>query len=182
MIRTLNTFEISQASKILLPAIHEVISLYTGIEKEEELLAFLEEAMADENHLYSFRNCLVSVKDNEIEGVILSYDGSFFEEKRNDILEKYQQKLNLPIETKAGEFYIDALAVHPEHRRKGIAKQLIQAVIEANRNTTFKKVTLLCDQQNSSAAALYQQLDFVKGDVLEIGSTMYWKLFAYYRD
>lgn len=182
MIRKAKPEEAAIIAPLLLEAMPEVIECYTGLTGKIQQLSFLEKSIATDDYLYGYENIWVKEYSNQIMGAILAYNGLLFEERRNAILSTYGQKLNIPAETQAGEFYIDALAVKEESRGKGYGRELILHVMEAAKELEYNKVTILSDQKNTKATDLYLSFDFVKGDVLKIGDATYWKLFHYIRN
>lgn len=52
--------------------------------------------------------------------------------------------------------HVRSLAIHPEYRRRGFAKALMQAVI----GRAEHEVDLLVDEKNAAANRLYEQLGF----------------------
>jgi ribosomal protein S18 acetylase RimI-like enzyme len=57
--------------------------------------------------------------------------------------------------------YIDIVAVAPSHRRKGIAKKLINALLDdMQHNPHISEVTAFVRPKNSAAAALFERLGF----------------------
>lgn len=56
--------------------------------------------------------------------------------------------------------HISTLAVHPEHRRKGLAKQLIEASLRALAERGIGEVTLEVRESNKSAQDLYSGFGF----------------------
>lgn len=59
-----------------------------------------------------------------------------------------------------GETDIMNLAVSPEHRRKGIAKALLLALMDALKSQGNRCITLEVRQSNLPAQALYEQFGF----------------------
>ena len=60
----------------------------------------------------------------------------------------------------AGESEILTLAIHPEHRRKGYAKTLIEKYIEQHSAKGLEKIFLEVAANNIAAIHLYQSLGF----------------------
>jgi ribosomal protein S18 acetylase RimI-like enzyme len=56
--------------------------------------------------------------------------------------------------------------VHPEHRRKGIGKALLEHVIAQARAEGALRVMLLTDGDNTRAQALYRELGFAPSSML----------------
>ena len=63
----------------------------------------------------------------------------------------------------AGEGYITNVAVHPQHRRRGIARKLVAAAME--QGNALSRLTLEVRESNIAAISLYQSLGFVKDGV-----------------
>ena len=59
-----------------------------------------------------------------------------------------------------GESDMMNVAVHPDHRRKGIAEKLIAAMSEGLKERGNVALTLEVRASNASAIALYEKLDF----------------------
>lgn len=52
------------------------------------------------------------------------------------------------------------VAIHPDHRRKGIAQALVTALADALRERGSCKLTLEVRSSNASAISLYEKLEF----------------------
>ncbi len=63
----------------------------------------------------------------------------------------------------ADEGFIANVAVHPSHRRRGIARELVAAAIE--QGSSLSRLTLEVRESNTAAIALYRSLGFVKDGV-----------------
>lgn len=59
-----------------------------------------------------------------------------------------------------GECYIDKVAVHPDFRRQGIAKALVQSLIDYVIEQNGEFITLEVRQSNAPAITLYKKLEF----------------------
>ena len=55
----------------------------------------------------------------------------------------------------AGDYYISNIAVYPEYRGLGIAKRLLEAVMEKARNAGSKRIILDVEANNREAIGLY---------------------------
>lgn len=115
---------------------------------------------------YSYLNtlCAVNEKDN-IVGVCTSYDGALLHQLRKAFIDTAWERWgmdhsNMPDETQAGELYIDSLAVDPEYRGMGIAKQLLEATIQKSREMNLPATGLLVDTGNPRAELLYNKVGF----------------------
>jgi ribosomal protein S18 acetylase RimI-like enzyme len=60
----------------------------------------------------------------------------------------------------AGRFLVANVAVHPAHRRRGIARRLVQATLEEVQRCNGRVVVLQVEHQNRPAIQLYQSLGF----------------------
>jgi ribosomal-protein-alanine N-acetyltransferase len=58
------------------------------------------------------------------------------------------------------ELQITALAVHPDHRRRGLARQLVEALLALGRQAGAERATLEVARSNGAARALYAALGF----------------------
>lgn len=134
---------------------------------------FLQSAYGKRGNTISFSNHFVAVKDGEVVGSILKYTqpsflaltlGTAFQ-----ILSLYKWKApkvmarGLKTETiiqppKSNCLYLGHIAVSESHRNQGIAKQLIEFMIQ--NNPKFKTVSLDVSMENPSAIGLYQKLGF----------------------
>ncbi len=61
-----------------------------------------------------------------------------------------------------GRFLVANVAVHPHYRRRGIARQLMQATLEEVQRIQGRVVVLQVEHQNRPALQLYQSLGFCK--------------------
>ena len=161
------------------------IGMALHIDLEEERLPGVASICAREDVLYSYRHALIAWEGETLVGLCLAYDGNNYHEIRlrtfalfaalDDDEEDDMDLEHAEDETQAGEYYIDSLAVLPEYRRRGIARQLMQAQIERGRQLGFMHFTLLVDPVNPDAQRLYAQLGFrYESDCYAFGQT-YWK-------
>ena len=122
---------------------------------------------------YSWRNAFVAVDDeaapDDIEkapvaGAIVGYDGKDLHRLRRRFQEAamvdwQMDYSNMADETAEGEFYLDSLAVYPQYRKRGIASQLLNRIIEHAASLGLP-AALLVDKGNPSAERLYTSMGF----------------------
>jgi ribosomal protein S18 acetylase RimI-like enzyme len=115
------------------------------------------------NNQYSYENMLVW-DDGGIQGMINCYNGADLQALRAPFLEFISSMYNVFVqpedETQAGEYYIDCLAVYPEHQGKGIGKKLISGLSNYAKAKGYNKLGLLVKKDNSAAIRLYSGLNF----------------------
>jgi ribosomal protein S18 acetylase RimI-like enzyme len=118
-----------------------------------------------EDSQYSYKNTLVAMDGDNIVGISVSYDGGRLHELRKAFIEAAHHYLGkdhtgMDDETQAGELYLDSLAVIPEYRRLGIARQLLLATKERANSMGLPCVGLLVDKGNPAGEALYASVGF----------------------
>lgn len=149
---------------ILLLAMEDII--YKFIKKNDYAAAkdFLQYFIEKEENQYSYQNCYVATENHEIIGVADVYRGADIEKLRNPIIEfvrkHHNPEFDPELETQAGEFYIDALGVSPNHQGKGIGSKILQFLIKEYVDTNKEILGLLVDEDNPQAKSLYLKLGF----------------------
>lgn len=153
---------------------------------ENEDMNLVTRICSREDVLYSWRNALIATIDNRPVGLCLCYDGIDYHETRIRTFELFDHNdnfaskpdldlENMEDETGPGEYYIDSLAVLPEFRRQGIARQLMMAQLEVGRKLGLPKATLLVDPDNPSAQSLYRQCGFEHNREIYAFGQIFWK-------
>ena len=118
-----------------------------------------------EDSQYSYRNTLVAMDAERVVGIAVSYDGGRLHELRRAFIEAAKEHIGkdhsgMDDETQAGELYLDSLAVLPEYRRQGIARNLLLATKERADRLGLPCVGLLVDKDNPVGEALYTSVGF----------------------
>ena len=80
--------------------------------------------------------------------------------KLENSIQTYQIIAYLCCRVLVDELHILKLAVHPEHRRKGIATDFLSHCLNTHGTQQIKTVILDVRSSNSAAIGLYQKLDF----------------------
>jgi len=118
-----------------------------------------------EDSQYSYKNTLVALDGERVVGISVCYDGGKLHQLRQAFIEFAKVYIgkdhsDMDDETQAGELYLDSLAVLPEYRHRGIAKQLIGATKERAESMGLPCVGLLVDKGNPAGEALYSSVGF----------------------
>ena len=161
-IQCLANFHPSKRYEVAEFIVNQFNDLFSGICKDKEkLISLFEQALVE-------TQCFVAIDKNRIIGLITISNSN-----RSSLVisrQKVQQTLGWirgwmfylnimqePLVLKPNDIYISTLAVHKEHRRKGIATQLLNCVVnESPQNQYLLEVI----DVNEGAIKLYESLGF----------------------
>ena len=128
----------------------------------------LKEVCAQEDTHYSYKNTWIAEVDRERAGMMIAVDGEHYREQRDKMYPQLKGLFDLAFgkgwdemedEAKAGEFYIDSLAVSLPYRNQGVGTALIEKAKEMAKEKGIGVVTLAVEPENK-AKRLYQKLGF----------------------
>ena len=128
----------------------------------------LKEVCAQEDTHYSYKNTWIAEVDGIRAGMMIAVDGEHYREQRDKMYPQLKELFDVAFgkgwdemedEAKAGEFYIDSLAVSLPYRNQGVGTALIEKAKEMARELGIPVVTLAVEPQNR-AKKLYQKLGF----------------------
>lgn len=128
----------------------------------------LTDVCAQEDTHYSYRNTFIAELDGEIAGMMIAVDGKNYRFQREKMYPQLKGLFDVAFgkgwedmedEAKAGEYYIDSLAVSLPFRNQGVGTALIEKAKEMAREKGIGMVTLAVEPENR-AKRLYQQLGF----------------------
>ena len=128
----------------------------------------LKDVCAQEDTHYSYRNTWIAEVDRERAGMMIAVDGEHYREQRDKMYPQLKELFDVAFgkgwdemedEAKAGEFYIDSLAVSLPYRNQGVGTALIEKAKELARELGIAVVTLAVEPQNR-AKKLYEKLGF----------------------
>ena len=166
-IRKATKAQSEEIAKLIMMAMTDDCCLYFcgegyGIDDFRKMMAKLVER---EDSQYSYRNTLVAMDGDNVVGISVSYDGGRLHELRRAFIEAAKEYIGkdhsgMDDETQAGELYLDSLAVLPEYRRQGIARQLLLATKERANRMNLPCIGLLVDKNNPAGEALYASVGF----------------------
>ena len=118
-----------------------------------------------EDSQYSYLNTLAAMDGDRLVGIAVSYDGGRLHALRRAFVQAAKECIGkdhslMDDETQAGELYLDSLAVDPDYRRQGIARQLLSATKTKAGRMGLPCVGLLVDKGNPAGEILYASIGF----------------------
>jgi ribosomal protein S18 acetylase RimI-like enzyme len=125
-----------------------------------------------EDVYFSHKNFLGARQDNRLIGCVLFFKGE--DENRFESLSALTS--NLPRESNDDEIYIDSLAVDPHYRGRGIARKLVQNVIDQARAVGLSKVGLMVDIKKPGLIKMYEALGFAISGKMRLLSNEYQRM------
>ena len=150
----------------------------------------LKEVCGQEDTHYSYRNSWIAEVDREraeadggrVEvdreraGMMIAVDGEHYREQRDKMYPQLKELFDVAFgkgwdemedEAKAGEFYIDSLAVSLPYRNQGVGTALIEKAKKMAKELGITVVTLAVEPENR-AKKLYEKLGFAYQRRIEI--------------
>ena len=128
----------------------------------------LKNVCAQEDTHYSYTNTLIAEINGEKAGMMIAVNGKHYREQRDRMYPQLKGLFDVAFgkgwdemedEAKAGEFYIDSLAVSLPYRNQGVGTALIEKAKEMAKEKGIGVVTLAVEPENK-AKKLYQRLGF----------------------
>ena len=134
-----------------------------------------------EDTLYSWCNATIALYDSQPAGLMVAYDGARYRQMRDITFPMIRMYVgdnysSMDDEARAGEYYLDSLAVLPEFRRKGIASALIQEMFRQRDAAGIPLATIAVDPDNDTAYRLYLRNGFLKDGHVTVFNTTYDRL------
>jgi ribosomal protein S18 acetylase RimI-like enzyme len=122
-----------------------------------------------EDTLYTYSRTRIAEVDGKPAGALLSYPGALYKDLKEKTLKEYWPAFftlygNDEPETDPGEFYLDSLAVHPDFRRLGIGRALLEDGIKIGLSKGFTQIALVADAGMPHLIKIYQSIGFVPAD------------------
>ena len=158
-------------------------------------ILILKEVCAQEDTHYSYKNTWIAEVDRKIAeadgervevdreraGMMIAVDGEHYREQRDRMYPQLKGLFDIAFgegwddmedEAKAGEFYIDSLAVSLPYRNQGVGTALIEKAKEMAKEQGIGVVTLAVEPTNP-AKKLYRKLGFAYQRGIEIFNEEY---------
>ena len=141
----------------------------------------LKEVCEQEDTHYSYRNTWIAEVDGERAGMMIAVDGEHYRDQRDKMYPQLKGLFDVAFgkgwdemedEAKAGEFYIDSLAVSLPYRNQGVGTALVEKAKEMAKEKGIDVVTLAVEPENR-AKKLYEKLGFAYQREIEIFNEEY---------
>lgn len=131
---------------------------------DEQIRLFAEKICVRDDVLYSWVNTIIAEENGMPVGMLTAYNGANYRRMCEVTMQLVKQYLDVEFpgmedEATVGEYYLDSLAVMPDHRGQGIGCSLLKQGIESGWKLGLK-VTLAVDPDNPKAQKLYESLGF----------------------
>ena len=131
--------------------------------------------------LYSYRNTRLAEVDGQVVGALVGYDGGRYAEMRAKTFGMIARNSGVELshnamETVAGEFYLDSMAILSDYRGMGIGKRLMRDRMDFALSNGFEKVTLLVDKDKPRLQQYYESEGFVFSEDLFVFGSWFNKL------
>lgn len=131
--------------------------------KAEHAYAFGRRRMLDGEALYSWANCVIAECEGLVAGMLTGYPMPPPRES-----EKWQEPVLKPIfelmAAAVGDWFVDALAVYPEQRGKGVASMLLGNALARGAGAGAAAISLIAASDNRPALTLYEKHGFTERD------------------
>lgn len=164
MIRKATITDATTIAELMMMAMDNIVYQMIGKADWEEGVQFLVSLILQPNNQYSYDHIWVYEAEERVLGMINIYDGGQLHALRKPVLTTILARGvdigTIEDETSAGEMFIDTLAVKPEARGQGIARQLLQHTIQQYVIEQQGVVGLLVHVENPTAKGLYQRMGF----------------------
>jgi ribosomal protein S18 acetylase RimI-like enzyme len=134
-----------------------------------DMLEKLTECERREDTLCTYSHTRIAEVDGQPAGALLSYPGALYKDLRASTLKAYlpdiyAQFANDDPETDPGEYYLDSLAVHPDYRKQGVGRALLEDAIRLGQSRGFDKIALIVDTNYPHLVRIYESMGFIIAD------------------
>ena len=177
IIRKAEKKDVKGAAALLITALDEMKTVFSGYTDEKEISEKLEEYFLLEEGRYTYKNFSVCEIDGKIAGIIVAYHSDEGEEldevmlaglQKNGITRDYFEK-----EFYENEYYIDSVAVGSDYQGRGIAKQLIKFAEDEGRKMGYEKSSLIVHMDKEKAYSIYKKIGYEEDSKITVYGEKY---------
>ncbi len=150
-------------------------TVLTALDLDDTLLERALASCRREDTMYSWRNAFVALADGEPVGALVAYDGGRYLDLRRRTWPalwgvEEAEFAHAALETSAGEFYLDSLALRPAARGLHFGERLISAALEQGRALGLRQAALIVDVDKPRLREHYARLGFrADGEIVFFG-------------
>ena len=146
---------------------------------EDQFYSLMKLGFISEDYRYSYRRVWVDERECRVVGILDMYP--YKDQKIDVVLRHNYAKTGLPISTVIfddqeawpHEWYIDSLAVHPDHWGEGIASSLMDEAEKIAKDHGYNIISLNVDKENPRAQKLYVHKGYEVEKSMTIGDRTY---------
>ena len=179
-IRKATPQDADSVAPLMFQAMEDIVYKLIGKEDAHEAISFLKNLFTQTDNQYSYQNTFVYEEDGQVIGSLVFYNGKNLQKLRQPVLEYAQKysKTSIAIEdeTSEGETYLDTLSISPQHQGKGIGLKLLNFLVKYTQENALPPATLLVDENNPKAEALYLRAGFVFKNTQNLAGGKYKRL------
>ena len=168
-IRKATIDDAAHIATFLFLAMEDIVYKFIGAKDADKALAFFLYFTHKEDNQYSYTKCFVAELDGHVVAAANVYNGADLHQLREPVVQYIHSHYNPAFqpedETQAGEYYLDCLAVHPQHHGKGYGSAMLRFLIQEYVVKHQQPIGLLVDEDNPNAKRLYIKMGFVSDGV-----------------
>lgn len=180
MIRQARKEDVHAVVPLIALAIDDLIYPMTGQTTKDEALATLERYYVEEGNRFSYNLVAVDEQEGQIAGMILCYYGKdtkqLYSSNEQEISKRLGKPVSFDLEADDDEYYIDAIAVHPDFQGKGIASALMHYSEQKAVSDGVYKIGLNVDFENPNAEQVYKKKGYVADKKVLLDHSPYWHM------
>lgn len=179
MIRKAELLDVNEAIDLIDLALGDISFVLTGEDDKDQAKRILREFFAQKNNLYSFENIFVYEENKKVVATMCAYDSNLRDNFLEPIIARLKVKnKNYKIDKECfdDEYYIDAIAVNENFRRKGIATKLLEHAMSEAKRLDIKKCSLVVDVLKLKTKKFYQSLGFYDNCIVSIAGHEYFHM------
>ncbi|HEY4624200.1 GNAT family N-acetyltransferase [Solibacillus sp. FSL R7-0668] len=163
-IRQATPQDAKKIAPLIYDAIGDIANNLTGEQDLSSIFNSLEQFVTETTNRHSYLNTFVAVKDNDILGIVVLYDGQqgdALDRQLEQQLAKKNIHVTLDVEAHPDEYYIDTICVAPNARGLGIGTKLLHFSEQHAKELGYQKLSLNVELEKLDARRLYERMGFV---------------------
>lgn len=179
MIRKAQILDAKDTIELIDLALEDIGLTLTGESSRQKAKEILMEFFTQKQNLYSFENIFVYDIDQKVAGAMCVYESNLRDKFLEPIvlrLKKLNKNCKIDKECFEDEYYIDAIAVNKDFRRRGIATKLIKHAFLEAKKLNLKKCSLVVDALKLETKKFYESLGFYENCILDISNHKYFHM------